>query len=118
MLTETQRLQQVVAHIDNLLQYMVKMPLAFMKCRKDAETFTQHMLVIRAKALGASIDEAWQMWIQKRYLEIEDPVMRSVTEAGLRRYPHDEVQRDRFYLEEMAKLVYAMKKEMEEQGNE
>lgn len=113
MLTEAQRLQQVVAHIDNLLQYTVKKPLAFMKCRKDAETLTQHMLMIRAKALDSSIDEPWVTWVAERYPEIEDPVMRSVTEAGLRRYPHDEVERDRFYLEEMAKLVYAMKKEME-----
>lgn len=113
MLTETQRLRAVLEHIDSMLEYTVKMPFAFMKCRKDAETFTRHMLTLRAKGFGASIDRAWQAWIDKRYPEIQDPIARSVTEAVLLKYPHDEIQRMEMYTEEMTLLVRAMKGEIE-----
>lgn len=118
MLTEAQRLQQVVSHIDNLLVYMVKMPLSFMKCRRDAETFTQHMVSMRAMALGHSPEktyEVWLGWIERRYPDLKDPIARSITQACLVRFPQDEVARDGFYKAEIAKLVQVMK-EMGKEG--
>ena len=107
------RLERILERLDLTIDYAVKMPLAFMHSRGDAENFIVQMLGIRAIACGSSFEKmGWTEWLAGRYPETASPD-RAIYKTTEHKYPHDDAARAKMFTEEMEVMVRELKEEMD-----